>query len=380
FSPRQLRSYDDIEKIPIITKRELIAAFPHKCLNPQFNTTDLFPTRSSGSSGETLLIRVDEKAILLDTIQGLRQFALQSGLKYQPEHLLTHVYTVPWWYNNVNQQYYTAFISNVIPPLETAQHLGTLAPEILSCYPSNLEALLPYAEQFKNSLYLAVTHSEYSSEHARHMWSQRLGCPVLDEYSSEEATRIALEMPCGHYHVCEDAVHLEAVNPVTKKLEKDGVSGMAIVTNLLNEAMPFIRYAQGDYITRPAREDVCNITWSQLERIDGRMNDSFINRHNRIIPSGSLLDITYRWMFDRDLHLDRFELVQKQRDVVEANFVLGGPTVEKTVLDGISHLADLLSLCLEHPIKVQGNVVKSLEKRPGKQRPIRCDIQNEIEK
>ena len=37
--------------------------------------------------------------------------------------------------------------------------------------------------------------------------------PVLDEYSSEEATRIAIELPDGHYYVCEDTVHLDVLDP-----------------------------------------------------------------------------------------------------------------------------------------------------------------------
>src|SRR5580700_1389283 len=196
FSPSDLRSYDDIEKIPVITKPELIAAFPTRCLNPRYSSEDLFPTRSSGSSGQTLLIRVDYDAVLADTIQGIRQFALQSGLKYRPNDLLAHVYTVPWWFASAGGRYPTAFISNVLPPAQVAGHLRDIAPRVLSCYPSNLEALVPHADTFSAPLYLAVTHSEYSSRSAREVWSQQLGCPVLDEYSSEEATRIALELPC----------------------------------------------------------------------------------------------------------------------------------------------------------------------------------------
>src|SRR5579871_1326182 len=378
FAPSHLKSWEDMEKIPMITKRELIKAFPHGCLNPRFKNEDLFPTRSSGSSGETLLIRVNHEAILRDTIQGIRQFVLQSGLKYRADHLLAHIYTVPWWYENVNNQYHTAFISNVIPPVQVAKHLQDLAPEILSCYPSNLNAVMPFAEQFRSSLMLAVTHSEYSTRHARKMWSETLKCPVLDEYSSEEATRIALEMPCGHYHVCEDAVHLEIVNTTAASGEQDGVTGMAVITNLLNEAMPFIRYVQGDYVTLPAQQELCDITWTQLKAIDGRMNDSFINRHHRIVPSGSLLDITYRWMFDRNLHLDQFELVQKQPDLIEANFVLGGPTFEEHVNVALKHLEDLLSISMEHPVTIQGNIVSSLARKSLKSRPIRCELNRHV--
>jgi len=223
-------------------------------------------------------------------------------------------------------------------------------------------------------LYLAVTHSEYSSRHARTAWAERLGCPVLDEYSSEEATRIALEMPCGHYHVCEDSVHLGVLDPATLKPQTPGQSGIAVVTNLLNSAMPFIRYVQGDLVTQPAEPEPCDINWSQISSIDGRVNDAFLNKHGRKVPAGSLLDVTYRWMFDRNLHLAQFELVQKRPDFVVATFVLGATTAETRLRAAISHLEDLLAMCLEHPVNVRANVVTSFPAQSGKRRPIRCDV------
>ncbi len=233
---------------------------------------------------------------------------------------------------------------------------------------------MPHADEFNSDLYLAVTHSEYSSRHARTAWAERLGCPVLDEYSSEEATRIALEMPCGHYHVCEDSVHLDVLDPATLKPQTPGQSGIAVITNLLNSAMPFIRYVQGDLVTQPAEPEPCEINWSQISSIDGRMNDAFLNKHGRKVPAGSLLDVTYRWMFDSNLHLAQFELVQKRPDLVVVTFVLGGATAETRVRAAVSHLEDLLAMCLEHPVSVRANVVESFPAQTGKRRPIRCDV------
>ncbi len=376
FHPSDLKTPDDIDLIPIITKSELVAAFPGRCVNPNYRMEDLFPTRSSGSSGQTLLIRVDPDAIVTDTIQGVRQFALQSGLKYGPSDLLTHVYTVPWWFPSIGKDYVGAFISSVIPPERVAQHLKNLGPKILSCYPSNLEALLPYADEFAGSLYLAVTHSEYSMKASRQEWSKKLGIPVLDEYSSEEATRIALELPCGHYHVCEDSVRLDIVDPVTLKRQMPGTSGLAVVTNLLNEAMPFIRYMQGDYVTEPAHPDGCGISWKQLESIDGRMNDAFANAYGRMVPAGSILDITYRWMFDCNINLQQFEIIQKAHDLVEARFIPGAGISEAKILGSIGHLEQLLSLCLEHRVKAQVKVLTAFPPKTGKRRPIRRELAN----
>ena len=134
FKPSHLRDWDDLQKIPVITKPELVAAFPDRCVNKKFKDEDLFPTRSSGSSGQTLLIRVDYDAILTDTIQGVRQFAMQSGGNYRENDLLAHVYTVPWWFDSIGGKYPTAFISNMIPPARVAQHLRYLGPRMLSLY------------------------------------------------------------------------------------------------------------------------------------------------------------------------------------------------------------------------------------------------------
>ena len=374
FKPAYLREWDDIQKIPVITKAELVAAFPDQCVNRKYKPEDLFPTRSSGSSGQTLLIRVDYDAIITDTVQGVRQFAMQSGGNYRAEDLLAHVYTVPWWFDSIGGRYPTAFISNLIPPARVAQHLRYLGPRILSLYPSSLDALMPHVDEFRASLNLAVTHSEYSSRVARQEWSRQLGVPVLDEYSSEEATRIALEMPNGVYHVCDDTVHLDVLDPATMTLQADGQSGIAVITNLLNEAMPFIRYVQGDYVTRPAKPEATDINWSQIASIDGRLNDAFINRAGRKVPAGSILDATYRWMFDCNLHLAQFEIVQRAVDLVEVRVVLGADTPLSQLKGSIDHLEDLLAACLEHPVRVQAHALDIFPPKVGKRRPIRREM------
>jgi phenylacetate-CoA ligase len=374
FKPSHLKTYDDIQKIPVITKPELVAAFPDQCVNRRFKSDSLFPTRSSGSSGQTLLIRVDYDAVLTDTIQGVRQFAMQSGNDYRENDLLAHVYTVPWWYDSIGGKYPTAFISNLIPPSRVAQHLRYLAPRTLSLYPSSLDGLMPHVDEFKSTLNLAVTHSEYSSKAQRQEWSRQLGVPVLDEYSSEEATRIALEMPDGNYYVCEDTVHLDVLDPVTMQPQEAGQSGIAVITNLLNEAMPFIRYVQGDYITLPVEPAPSKINWSQIASIDGRLNDAFINKEERKVPAGSILDATYRWMFDCDLHLAQFEIVQTGVDMVEARVVLGAATSKEKLQGSISHLEDLLSICLEDKVRVKAVVLESFPPKVGKRRPIRREM------
>ena len=303
-------TWEEFQKIPLTSKVDLMNAYPDGCINPRFDPKDLFPTRSSGSSGLTLDIRVDAEAIAIDTVQGLRQVMMQSGNRYQKDQTIAHIYTVPWVLEEIHGSFLNHFISSVIPPHDIATILKDLKPNVMALYPSVLNSLLKYSNEWLHSdLKLIITHSEQSSRDERRRMQELLAVPILDEYSSEEATRIALELPCGHYHTCDDTVVVEILDPNTMQPQKKGELGIVVVTNLLNTAMPFIRYVQGDMAI--AGEDTdCTVNWGTLDSIAGRVNDSFINQDGDLIPSGTLLDISYRMMFDLGVSLKRFELVQ----------------------------------------------------------------------
>lgn len=377
FKPEDLRDWKDFYRLPIVTKQELIAAYPNKSVNPDYKHSELFDTKSSGSSGEVLRIKVNYDAIIIDTIQGIRQFWLQSGGKYDQKHLVVFVYTLPWWFGSINKKFKTAFVSSLISPSDIGNILTDLKPNIISLYPTNLQSLIKYiSNSNKDNLFLVVTHSEQSSKSERIAWSKNIGVPVLDEYSTEEATRIALELPCEHYHICEDTVFLEALDPLDSSQAITGKTGLAIVTNLLNEAMPFIRYHSGDLITLPSKPSPCKVTWSQLQGIDGRLNDSFISKNSLIVPAGTILDITYLWMRQINLTCLEFELIQKDLDTVLARLVLKKPVSKTQLAKSSTVLAKLLSVCMKNPIKIVTEVVTSIKPGKDKRRPIRSEVQH----
>lgn len=372
FEPGDLKSWEDYRHLPVVTKDELIEAFPSRCVNPDLEYNDLFPTRSSGSSGKTLRIYVDPNAIIVDTLQGVRQFWLQNRGIYSKDHIVAHIYTVPWWVDSLgDEEYQTIFISSLIPPEVIGRILEEVNPDIMSIYPTNLHSILPYiSDRVKDKLFLAVVHSEISSKEERNIYARELRKPVLDEYSSEELTRIALELPCGHYHICEDAVVLDIVDPDTYQPLEDG-TGLVIGTNLLNTGMPFIRYIQGDFIT-VSEQKPCNVRWRQIEKIEGRLNDAFIKSDGGYIPAGTILDITYRWMFDTGINIREFEIIQKGPQKIIAN--LSEPNVvNEDIFKSRNHLKKLLEYVLGN-IDLEFNLASHIEKKSRKYRPIRREF------
>lgn len=378
FHPNDLKTWDDYHALPIVTKDELIEAFPDKCLNSDYNEEDLFPTRSSGSSGKTLLIRVNPQAIITDTLQGIRQLILQTGGSYNEASTIAHVYTVPWWVDHYGVDLYqNIFVSSLVEPQKIAKILDEVRPDVLSLYPSNLASIIPFlSEGMKSKLRTVVTHSEMSSAKERSEYAKALGTVVLDEYSSEEMTRIALQLPNGKYYLCEDTVRLDIIDQESRKVIKKG-TGVAVGTNLLNEAMPFIRYQQGDLITI-GEQTPSPINWRQIEKVDGRSNDSFVREDGAEIPAGTILDITYRWMFDVGVNIQEFSIIQKSpTEIVIEAFepkLKGNPEL---LLKSLSHFEELARYVLGNNLKVTLNLQDSPEtpqRNAKKRRPIRKDF------
>lgn len=319
FSPEDLKTWKDFEALPILTKEEIIECFPEKSVSNKHNLE--FTTRSSGSSGKFVTIVVSPDAVYKDTIQGARQFYFQSGGKYRPRDLALFIYTCPWWVSSIDEDYKTAFLPTTTKVEEAAKVIRKLKPKILSLYPTYLfkfyEKEIPLK---KFGVEHIVVHSEQSSLQERVETSKFMGIPVLDEFSSEELTRIALECPYRGYHLEEDACYVEIVNPKNKKKVKPGEQGLLIGTNLLNEATPIIRYSQGDTARIEKNQRcLCGSKFRIFGAVYGRYMDSIMDSNEEVIPASCFMDLAYNWYLESGIpvHGLRYQIVQSQDGTID---------------------------------------------------------------
>ena len=211
-----IKTWKDFEKLPIIYKEELIEGFPNEIAKniEDFNLS----TRSSGTSGKFLTLSLTIDAIYIDTIQGVRQFLLQNSNNYFPEDVILFIYTVPWWIKNINGKYRQEFLPTTATVDEVIKKIEEVRPKIISTYPTYLTKMANHKINLKEyGVELVVVHSEQSTRQSRDMLEKALNVKVLDEYSSEELTRIALECPEHIYHLEEDACYIEIVDSKTKE-------------------------------------------------------------------------------------------------------------------------------------------------------------------
>lgn len=312
FEPGDLNSWKDFEALPILYKEELIDGFPEQTISDDYGYE--LTTRSSGSSGKFVTLAVSKEAVYIDTIQGVRQFYSQSGRNYHPNDFTLFIYTSPWWVSSVNGKYPTDFLSTSTPVNKAIKHIYKTHPAVLSTYPTYLKMLCHEKARLKEAgIKLVVIHSEQSSQKERIELSDYLKVPVLDEFSSEELTRIALECPNRHYHLEEDASYIEIVDVNTKKKISKGNQGLLVGTNLINRATPVIRYHQGD-IASISRETkcLCGSNFRIMDPVAGRYMDSIITMEGKVIPASCFMDLAYDWFlrFQVPVHGLKYQFVQ----------------------------------------------------------------------
>ena len=148
--------------------------------------------------------------------------------------------------------------------------------------------------------------------------AKKLNVKVLDEYSSEELTRIALECPFKKYHIEEDASYIEILDLDTHKAIQTG-TGAVVGTNLLNTAVPIIRYWQGDIVTIVNDEKCsCGTNGRIIKNICGRQMDCIVS-NDKTIPASAFMDLAYNWFLTNNvpIHGIRYQVVQEDKNTIK---------------------------------------------------------------
>lgn len=318
FHPEDLRSWEDFHQLPTVSKDHVINNFPDRMLARGYKLEDLVVSRSSGSSGKVLDIAYDSRATVVYALAGLRLYNM--GFSYRPWHRQMYIYTSRYPLNSLFGLYPLDFLSTLTPIPQIITQLKSRKLDLLVCYPSHLKQIeqeINKADLAQIQLRCISVNSEMSTQAERDYLSERFRCPVLDEYSSEELTRIAAQCRCGTYHIFEDINYLE-----TMPSDTDGM-GLLIGTNLHNYAMPMIRYEQNDL--GRIEETTCSCGWNfrALINLQGRKNDSFLLPSGRMISSGFLLDATYEILLTYRTAVKDFCLIQQSPEMIVLEIVRG---------------------------------------------------------
>ena len=337
FHPSQIRSLDDLQRVPFLTKQDMRNNYPYGLFAvPMEKIVRLHS--SSGTTGNATVVAYTQKDIdvfseivarciagyggtakdIVQVAYGYGLFTGGLGIHYGAEKL--GATTVPISGGNTARQ------------LMLIQDFGST---MIACTPSYLLNIADYIEKNmpdfdirKTKLRVGILGAEPWTDEMRREIERRLGIEAHDIYGLSEVMGPGVSGDCSEksgLHIAEDHFLCEIIDPVTGEVLPEGEKGEIVYTSLTKEASPVIRYRSRD-ISRLYRESCkCGRTLIKMEKVSGRSDDMLIIRGVNVFPSqieSVLLEVEgvqphYQIVVDRKGAMDDIEV---RVEVTEAIF------------------------------------------------------------
>jgi phenylacetate-CoA ligase len=156
-----------------------------------------------------------------------------------------------------------------------------------------------------------ITSAEVLEDADRSLMETTFGCRVFNRYGCREVSVVASECPAhSGLHVMAEGLYVEietAHGPAAP-----GEVGAVLITDLLNGAMPLIRYRVGDMAAWADGDCPCGRGLPRLTKVAGRVTDFLVGADGRLV-SGVFL-ATY--VVAQRPSLGQVQIVQSQAGAV----------------------------------------------------------------
>ena len=167
--------------------------------------------------------------------------------------------------------------------------INRVRPRALVGYAGNLVELAEYVQRNPSALAwkarTAVTAAEGLAPGRRELIEDHLADELFMSYGSREFMLIGMECRAHRgYHVAADNLMAEVVKQDGTPAAP-GETGRILITDLRNEANPFVRYEIGDLGTMADEQDACpcGLPFPLLASVDGRVQETIL------LPNGEKL-------------------------------------------------------------------------------------------
>jgi len=322
FDPAAFASLDDLRRLPRLT-RQALAAAPDRLVSSAYAHVPLVEARTGGSTSAPVPFRQTRRAVAW---KDAASYVLKRRMGWRLGHRSAFLWGAAQdgppedldWAHRAKAAAVRRLVDRSLwlPAGELsdarldehADRLQRFRPHVLQAYPSAADLLARrlLATGRRLRIPLALLTAEPVLPEQRERVRAAMGCEVYTFYGARECGWIAAE--CG-----EHRLH---VNTACVLLERDD-DGSLLVTDLVNRAMPLIRYEIGDRGTLDSVPCPCGDPRPVLGAVDGRLNDVFTLPSGRRVP-GVVADLrAYRV----GLGVLDAQLVQPELAVLDVNWV-----------------------------------------------------------
>lgn len=285
ITPDDIKTLDDLEKMPFTEKDDLRKAYPYEMLAADLSDV-LELHASSGTTGHPTTCAYTKRDLEVWSKVMARIYASAGTRKGD---IVQNAYGYGLFTGGLGFHYGALEIGATVLPIasgETERQIS-LAKEygttILACTPTYAAHMGRYAKEkmgidpakelkWKSGLFGA----EAWSEQLRERIEELLGLEAFDIYGLSEVIGPGVSVECSQHnglHIQEDHFLPEIIDPITGEKVEEGETGELVLTTLTREATPVLRFRTGDTTFFKTDECACGRTFGKMSRVFGRADD-----------------------------------------------------------------------------------------------------------
>lgn len=288
-----VKTYEDIQKLPFTTKSELRGAYPMGLLAVDESEVVRIHS-SSGTTGKPVIIPYTRFDIEIWSLMMARCFEF-AGVTNKDRVQITPGYGL--WTAGIGFQAGVEKLGAMaIPtgPGNTEKQIEMLLDmqSTVLCATSSYALLL--AEEvakrgIKDQINLkrGIIGSERWGEKMRNRISNELGITLHDIYGLTEIYGPGISIECEFHqglHYWDDYLFFEIIDPETGKVLPEGETGELVITTLRKDAAPLIRYRTRDLTRLIKGQCPCGVNYPRHDVILGRSDDMFKVKGVNVFP------------------------------------------------------------------------------------------------
>jgi len=380
LSPDSLKEPADITKIPILIKKE-IRENAHSMISEGFDKKTLLHFKTGGSTGKALDIFITEECSELRNACARRH---DRWTGWEPGEPIG----AAWGNPKLPVTFRDKVIDACVQPfiyLDTmavtdesvrqfAEAWAKRRPTLLFGHAHSLFIL---AQQIEKLGIKAIRPTGILSTsmmllpHERAVIEEVFGCKVMDRYGCEEVSLIACE--CERH----EGMHMNIEHLVIEFIKDDGLyaapgeSGRIVVTDLMNQAMPFVRYQVDDVGSPLDQICSCGRSLPLMGKVAGRVADFLVKRDGTRVSGISLIENT----LTKIPGIDQMQIVQEGYEDICLNVVPGGEYTDSIGKKLVSYFKGIFGSDTQVRLQLV-NEIKS--EKSGKYRFSICNIADSL--
>ncbi|MDO5125608.1 MAG: phenylacetate--CoA ligase [Ruminococcus sp.] len=384
-TPDDIKSIDDLHKLPFLTKNDLREAYPYGLLATPLSECVRIQS-TSGTTGKRVVAFYTQNDIDLWEDCCARAIVAAGGTK---DDVCQVCYGYGLFTGGPGLNGGSHKVGCLTLPMSSGnterqiQFMQDLKSTILCCTPSYAAYIAETLHEMGYgpddiNLKAGIFGAEPWTEEMRHEIERLLGIKAYDIYGLTETSGPGVSFECCEQtgmHINEDHFIAEIIDPDTGEVLPEGSKGELVFTSITKEAFPLLRYRTRDICVLTREKCSCGRTLVKMSKPMGRSDDMLIIKGVNVFPSqieSVLLKMcnatpNYLIVVDRHNNKDTFEIQVELSDEMFNDTIKSFEDVEKKISDDIHSILGIRAkIKLVEPKTItrsEGKAVRVIDKR-----------------